>query len=380
MDEAKAAAAAVSVVRGKEETQLQQILKILEAIKKVSNDLKSKPSSDSVDCIKTLMQLQTKSDSVFSADPHLSSVIQHLSKLNELIQDLLDSNPGGGIRSFVTRRVRFHEISRVSSLIESELQAWIDRETVLNLTKTLRQIHYSEDSILTSSDEEILLKKMDSFREILSKGFDINLQDFLLKSGIFSNLERVLRNPLFSTRIREKSATAIKELVLYNKDVFVGLVLIGQTVKSLVSMASLSSLQVLCSLIKAIKSPLVDELESCGGISKIVDLLQYSEDFGLRLMAFNCVLEIGYYGRREAVQAMLNAGLIMKLVELQRLGNNQFAGCVVKFTIQLEVGEGLRQRERRSFKQEILEKIKEACVSDVEAATIVAEVLWGASP
>ncbi|CAA2977083.1 Armadillo-like helical, partial [Olea europaea subsp. europaea] len=320
MDETKApaAAAAPAVAGGKEETRLQQVSKILEAIKKVSNDLQSKPSSDSVDCIKTFMQLQKKSDSVFSADPRLSSVNQHLSELNELIQDVLDSKTGGrSIRSFVTRRVRFHEISRISSLIESELQAWIDRETVLNLTKTLHQIHNSKASILTSSDEEILLKKMDSFRGILSKGFDIKLQDFLLKSGIFLNLERVLCNPLFSTRVREKSAIAIEELVLYNKDVFVGLVLIGQTVKSLASMASLSSLQVLCSLIKAIKSPLVDELESCCGISKIVDLLQYSGDFGLRLMAFNCVLEIGYYGRKEAVQAMLNAGLIKKLVELQ---------------------------------------------------------------
>ncbi|CAA3000683.1 Armadillo-like helical [Olea europaea subsp. europaea] len=378
MDETKTAGA-TAAAGGKRENQVQQVLNILETIKKVSKELRSKSSSDSVDCnshIKTLMELQTQSESIFSVDPHLSSVHQRLSDLNELIQDVLDSEPGGGIRWFVTRLVRFHELSRVSSLIESELQAWVDRETILNLTKTLYQIHYSK----ASSDEEILLQKMDSFREILSKGFDINLQELLLKSGIFSNLERILRNPLFSTRVRERSAIAIKELVLYNKDVFVVLVLIGQTMKSLLSMASISSLQVLCSLIKAIKSPFVDELESSGGISKIVDLLHYSEDSEIGLMAFNCVLEIGYFGRKESVQAMLNAGLIEKLVELQRLGSNQFTGCVVKFTIQLEIGEGLRQREKRSFKQEILETLKKGCVSEAEAATIAAEVLWGASP
>jgi len=48
--------------------------------------------------------------------------------------------------------------------------------------------------------------------------------------------------------------------------------------------------------------------------------------------------------------------------------------------VQLEVGEGLRQRERRAFKQEILVRVREACVSDAEAATIIAEVLWGSSP
>ncbi|KAL2479585.1 Uncharacterized protein Adt_32551 [Abeliophyllum distichum] len=381
MDERKAAVAVTADAVGKEETQ-QQVLKFLEAIKKISNDLQSKPSSNSVDCnspIKTLMELKTKSDSVFSADPHLSSVPQHLSELNDLLQELQDSKPGHSIRSFVTRRVRSHEISRVSGLIELEIQGWIDRETVLNLTKTLYEIHYSKASILSSSDEEILLKKIDFFREILSRGFDINLQDLLLKSGIFSNLERVLCNPHFSKRVREKAAIAIKELVLYNKDVFVGLVLDGQSVKSLVSMGSLCSLQVLCSLIKAIKSPLVDEMESCGGISKIVSLLE-SEDLGIRSMALDCVLEIGYFGRKEAIQSMLNAGLIKKLVELQRSENNVLARCVVKFTIQLDVGEGLRQREKRGFKQEILEKIKEACLSDAEAATIVAEVLWGASP
>ena len=201
----------------------------------------------------------------------------------------------------------------------------------------------------------------------------------------------------------------------------------GPTISSLVTMGSSASIKVLCSLIRSIKSPLVDEIESLGNIPKIIMFLD-SQDLEIKVLAMDCVLEIGYFGRKEAIEAMLKEGLIKKLVELQRseLGgdlidmgrnggkndnvkfeNNEgvgdgvgvggvegksesrekrflemqpFASCVARFAVQLEVGEGLRQRERRAFKQEILVRVREACVSDAEAATIVAEVLWGSSP
>ena len=57
-----------------------------------------------------------------------------------------------------------------------------------------------------------------------------------------------------------------------------------------------------------------------------------------------------------------------------------FASIVARFAVQLEVGEGLRQREKRAFKLEILSRVRETCSCDAEAATIVAEVLWGSSP
>lgn len=205
----------------------------------------------------------------------------------------------------------------------------------------------------------------------------------------------------------------------------------GPTIGSLVTMGSSASIKVLCSLIRSIKSPLVDEIESLGNIPKIIMFLD-SQDLEIKVLAMDCVLEIGYFGRKEAIEAMLKEGLIKKLVELQRseLGgdlidmgrnggtidnvkfeNNEgvgdgdgvgvgvggvegkresrekrflemhpFANCVARFAVQLEVGEGLRQRERRAFKQEILARVREACVSDAEAATIIAEVLWGSSP
>jgi hypothetical protein len=170
-------------------------------------------------------------------------------------------------------------------------------------------------------------------------------------------------------------------------------------------MASWKSMKVLCSLIKSIKSPLVDEIESNGEIPKIISFLDY-KDLHLRVVTMDCILEIGYFGRKEAIEAMLREALIKKLVELQRsklggdlidigmfdaekergkgetrfLENHPFASCVARFAVQLEVGEGLRQRERRAFKQEILKTVRNACVSNAEAATIVAEVLWGSSP
>lgn len=257
------------------------------------------------------------------------------------------------------------------------------------------------------------------FEKRLNQGFNHELQDLVLKSKLFSELECILCNSDYSKQLREQVAFCIAELIRFNKDVFVGQVLMGQTIRALISMSSPSSLKVLCSLIKSIKSPLLDEIESNGDIFDIIRLFK-SDELSIRVMAMNCVLEIGYFGRKEAIDAMLKGDLIKILVELQRgelggdlidvgkweeeesggcgevvvegkgwressrerryLVSHPFASCVARFAVQLEVGEGLRQREKRALKQEILKKVREACVSDAEAATIVAEVLWGSSP
>lgn len=54
-----------------------------------------------------------------------------------------------------------------------------------------------------------------------------------------------------------------------------------------------------------------------------------------------------------------------------------FASAVSRFAIQLEIGQGLRQREKRQLKQEIIRRVREAIPSDAEAATVLAEILWG---
>eukprot|EP00258_Populus_trichocarpa_P029913 XP_024445932.1 uncharacterized protein LOC18111078 isoform X2 [Populus trichocarpa] len=342
--------------------EITRVLKVLEALKQASHELQTLPSTNLTEsnspAIKALLELETESDTILSKDPYLSTLSQHLTKLKSLV-DTLQKCCDHGLRSFLTRRVLIQSISRVAGSIGSEIQAWIDRKSIESLIKGLNEPLQTE--------EDDLVSLLSQFEDRVSQGF----------------------NPL----------------IRFNKDVFAGQVLMGPLIHALVSMASWGSMKVLCSLIKSIKSPLVDEIESNGEIPKIISFLDY-KDLHWRVVAMDCILEIGYFGRKEAIEAMLREGLIKKLMELQRseLGedlidmgmfddekergkgekkfseSHPFASCVARFAVQLEVGEGLRQRERRAFKQEILKRVREACVSDAEAATVIAEVLWGSSP
>ncbi|KAJ6759039.1 ARMADILLO-TYPE FOLD PROTEIN-RELATED [Salix koriyanagi] len=378
--------------------EITRVLKVLEALKQASHELHTLPSTNVIesDSIKALLELETESDTFLSKDPRLSTLSQQLTKLKSLV-DTLQKSCGHGLGSFLTRRFLIQSISRVAGSIESEIQAWIDRESIESLIKGLNEPLQTE--------EDDLVSLLSQFEGRVSQGFSRELQDLVLKSKIFCLLERVLCNPNCSKKVREQCAFVVSALIRFNKDVFAGQVLMGPLIHGLVSMTSLESMKVLCSLIKSIKSPLVDEIESNGEIPKIISFLDY-KDLQWRIVAMDCILEIGYFGRKEAIEAMLTEGLIMKLVELQRSelcgdlidtgmsddekdrsrGENKFseshpfASCVARFAVQLEVGEGLRQREKRAFKQEILKRVREACVSDAEAATIVAEVLWGSSP
>lgn len=390
-----------------------QVLTVLEALRQASHHLQTNPTLNSDNsnssAIKALLELETESNSLLSSDPHLSALSRHLSSLKDLVHTLQKSR-GHSLTSFLTRRASTQSISRVAGSIESEIRAWIDRETVEDLTRALREL----------ADDNELVKLLTQFENRVSQGFSHELQDLILKSKVFSLLESVLCNPNCSKKIREHSGFAVSALIRFNKDVFVGQVLMGRTVLALIAMGSCSSLTVLWSLIKSIKSPLVDEIESNGEIPKIISFFS-SQDLDIRIAAVDCAFEIGYYGRKEAIEAMLKEGVIEKLLELQGsemggiliemgwfneeenrksfdgvdiegirrsrdsrekrfLETHPFASCVARFAVQLEVGEGLRQREKRDFKQEILGLVREACASDAEAATIVAEVLWGSSP
>ncbi|KAG8652014.1 uncharacterized protein LOC110616529 [Manihot esculenta] len=391
--------------------EISRVLKVLEALRQASHDLQAHPTPKSADpdspAIKALLELETESDTILSKDPHLSTLSQHLTSLRTLV-DTLQKSRGYSLKNFLTRRVSTHSISRVAGSIESEIQAWIDRESIDNLTTLLKE---------TVQNEDELVGLLTQFEKRLSQGFNRELQDLVLKSKILLLLEKIICDPNCSKRIREQCSFVVAALFQFNKDVFVGQVLMGPLIHALVSMASWKSMKVLCTLIKLIKSPLVDEIESNGQIPKIINFLDY-KDLQLLVQTMDCILEIGYSGRKEAIEAMLREGLIKKLVDLQRselggdlidmgrfdeketnkedsnqrkkekresrekrfLESHPFASCVAKFAVQLEVGEGLRQREKRAFKQEILKRVREASVSDAEAATIVAEVLWGSSP
>ncbi|XVE71520.1 hypothetical protein DITRI_Ditri10aG0157300 [Diplodiscus trichospermus] len=379
------------------------VLKVLEALKQASHELRAHPSHNSANsnssAIKALLELETESDSILSKDPNLSTLSRYLADLKTIVETL-EHTHGYGLRSFLTRRVSTYSLSRVASSIESEIQAWIDRESIESLIKGLKEPWKNEDE---------LVRLLAQFEDRVSQGFNRELQNLVLKSKAFLVLQSVLCDPNCSKRIREHAAFCVAALIRFNKDVFVGQVSMGDTIHALLDMRSTNSLKVLRELIKFTKSPFVDEILCNGEIPKILNLLE-SKDLEMKVLAFDCILEIGYFGRKEAVEELLKGVLIEKLVGLQRselggdliemgkfgddenkeseekkrehkfLENHPFGSCVARFAVQLEVGEGLRQREKRAFKQEILKKVREASVSDAEAATIIAEVLWGSSP
>lgn len=397
--------------------------------------------------MKALLVLHSESQDagLLSADPALSTLSTLLSRLRSLYLSSYGENSGdgggllgalgggiGGVMSSLLdlqllllprnkrRRRRggavrgcrsnCREISRVAGSIESEIQSWIDRESVGHLVAALRSLAPPASS-LPAAEEDALAGLLRAFEDRLSRGFDRGLQDALLRSGAFPAVAAVLAAPAVELRLREGCAAAVAAMVRFNRDVFVGHVLMGgggdgsssSVLQSLVAMETPSSMRVLQSLVAAIKIALVDEIHADGQIPGLVFLLS-SPDTDMAAAALDLLLQVAYYARKEAVDAMMEAGIVKRLAALQRsdLGGaliemdegdpaaagcgrgedaprRPFASCVARLAIQLEVGEGLRRRERAAAKVEILERVRDSAASDADAATIIAEVLWGAS-
>ncbi|CAL0305723.1 unnamed protein product [Lupinus luteus] len=370
--------------------QKQRVLTLLKALKEASRDLHTNPfffilnnKTHSKDTIEAFLNLQAKSVAIFNTHPNLHHLSDSLSTLKTLIEKL-QKFQGFGLRSLLHRQITLHKISQLANSIESEIQHYLDRVTVHDLVNTMEQ----------GFNEEEKVKALVEFQQRLSKGFDLNFQDLILKARVFSILEGTLIEMKISKRVQEEAAMAIMGLVKFNKNVFVGLVLMGPTIKALIAMASSVSIRVLCSLVSFIRSPLVDEILCNGEIPRIVSFL-CCDDLSLKVAAFDCVLELGYIGRREVIEAMLGEDLIKILMDLQRSEgllnggvddddddddfDSPFANCVSRFAILLEIGEGLSSEEKREVKLEILKLVMEASQSDAEAATISAEILWGSS-
>lgn len=227
------------------------------------------------------------------------------------------------------------------------------------------------------------MRALGEFQDRVEQGFHMGLQDLILKSKVFSVFESKLCDPECPKAVREQSASAIVSLVKFNRNVFVGLVLMGPTVGALVSIGSCPSIRALSSLVRLIRSPLIDEMYVHGEVTQIVNLLK-TGDLGTRVSCLECVCEIAYYGRKEIVKGVIRQGIVERLMELQRSVEDRkdspFWSCVSIFAVQVEVGEGLTQQEKRELKMEILKRVKEASASEAEAASITAEVLWGSSP
>ncbi|CAL9038624.1 unnamed protein product [Musa banksii] len=419
-----------------------ELLKALEALKKASKEIEANPvgaakkGDDGCDSpsMKALLQLQSGSCDLLSGDPQLTNLSDLLNRLRCLASSIRSPScrddgecgrSGGGTGGILgsirwLRSSNSHEISRVAGSIGAEIQSWIDRESADRLVSALRSISpFVARGGEVEEEEEEGEALVRALQARISQGFDRGLQDVLLRSGAFAAVESALADAAAPKRVRECAATAVLALVRFNKAVFVGPVLMGPTVGALVSMSSASAsaiaLRALNGLIRAIRSPLVDELHARGQIPRLVGLLAGSVAVEVRILALDWALEIGYFGRKEAIDAMIAEGLIKRLTALQRsdlggaliemdgggrgavpvgqlrrgrgvgeeerqfLEARPFASCVSRWAVQVEVGEGLRQREKREIKREVVARVREAAASEAEAATALAEVLWGST-
>ncbi|XP_042991476.1 uncharacterized protein LOC122318303 isoform X2 [Carya illinoinensis] len=384
------------VDQGKEN---QSVLILLETLKKASKDLQSNSifltnNNDSKITVEILSRVvEAEAATVLPSDPKLLNISQLLCNLKTLLEKL-EKFQGYGLKSILHRQITNYKISQVAFTTEAEIQSFLDRNIVQILARTLKE----------SADEDKKVRVLIEFKNRVCQGFDRAFQHLILRAKVFSILESLLCNSTCSKRARDHAALVVDALVRFNRNVFVGLVLMGPTVGALISMGSCRSAKVLCSLITFIRTPLVDEMESNGEIPRIINLLS-SEDLSIRAAALDCILELAYFGREEVILAMLGEDLVRKLVELQRLENGSgvlekenggtyvgtesdtkldekgsknmenhpFESCVTRFAVQVEVGEGLSSIEKREVKLEILRRVRETSISDAESATIEAE-------
>ncbi|KAL6911957.1 hypothetical protein ACP4OV_000762 [Aristida adscensionis] len=397
----------------------EDFLKVLRALRDAARSVEA--GEDRGPALRALLALEAGADDLLAGDPNLSPLRRLLARLRALScsVDLCGTGERGGVVGSLRARCRRcaarRGIARVAGAVAGEIQAWVDRKTIERLVAALRRC-----SDGGAGAARALLAELEA--RLLSVGrFDARLQRALLQHGVFAAVEGKLGDPA----VGDGCAAAVLALVRFNKDVFVGPVLMGPAVGALVAAASGSPapLRALNGLVAAIRSPLVDELHARGELPRLVALL-CAPDPRVRALALEFALRVGYYGRKEVVDALLAEGLVKRLLCLQRsdLGGSladaddprpspqekpvgqgfagllglrrdeddgggaalasrrPFVGAVARFAVQVEVGEGLSQREKRAMKLEILRRVREAAVSPAEEATVLAEVLWGATP
>ncbi|CAL9132179.1 unnamed protein product, partial [Musa textilis] len=278
-----------------ERGQKCEVLKALEALKKASKEIEANPVGAAENAgggcdsppMKALLRLQSGSRDLLSGDPQLATLSDLLYRLRCLVSSFSSSScrdggsecgrggKGGIFGSIRWRRSSHsHEISRVAGSIGAEIQSWIDRESADCLVSVLRSFSPSVARDAEVEEGEALVRALESR---VSQGFDRGLQDVLLRSGAFAAVESALADAAAPERVRECAAAAVLALVRFNNAVFVGPVLMGPTLSALVSMSSASAsaaaLRSLNGLIRAIRSPLVDELQAQGHIPRLVGLL-----------------------------------------------------------------------------------------------------------
>ncbi|KAH9291760.1 hypothetical protein KI387_043054 [Taxus chinensis] len=459
----------------------EDVLSMVKALKEASYDL-PKNAKNVENMVEALKRME-KSKSGALKEPKLRRKLVSLCNLMEpQLERARKLANRRGLKYYISRakgKVLGNDISNVAVTMESEIQSWLDRQNMEHLVKLL-------DS--QGCKEEELVEALGGFEARVKQGYNPELQDVILSLRVFDSLTCLLSRPLplsWSPRVQKEAAFALAALVHFNKDVFVSQIIMSGVVDSLLSTVaidcdlsigdadsdlSIAAVSVIGSLVAAGKGAVVDEIHGRGGVKKMVGLLEDKRE-EMRLVAMECVFEMAYYGRKEAIEAMLEEDVVGKLAHLQHSqaggdlidlpmhfprkdsssstssslslhqvsnshpltcitspqkdpeeclgklmedesenggnsmqastsqrtesslesGNEEhhysaveeywqehpFASAVSRFAIQLEIGQGLRQREKRALKQEILKQVRKAVPSDAEVATIFAEVLWG---
>ncbi|KAH7438401.1 hypothetical protein KP509_04G013500 [Ceratopteris richardii] len=294
-----------------------------------------------------------KIESIYNLIQFLEAQVQRLEKMSQ----------SRGLKYYVasiSSKIRGSEIERIGQSMETELQSWLDQQTVRKVA----------DVISKGSSEAEQVHTINSFRELVQKGYNAVLQDTILSAGLVEKLAGLLV-PVVNNMLS-----------------------VGQTI-------------------------VADEIFACDGVSKIVELLDH-DSRALQLAVMDCIFELAYCGRVHVVNLLFQLEVIKKLALLQEnnatkedmfasaesdknksteeqespLGGSSdsfiliqtqekgsveegsFKDAVTKFALHLSIGTGLRKREKRALKQEFLKQIKEVLKDDTEVANITAEVLW----
>ncbi|KAM3224035.1 hypothetical protein ACQJBY_057428 [Aegilops geniculata] len=365
-------------------------LNVLRALRDAARSVEAGQDGEDGPALRALLALEAAAHDLLAGDPELHPLCRLLATIRALSLCASEEAAGGGVVGGLRARCRRCKarrgVARAAGGVAAEIQAWADRELAARLVAALREDDDARARALLAELEARLLGAGSAGR------FDARLQDAVLRHGVFGAVEARLGDP---GGVGDGCAAAALALVRFNRDVFVGPVLMGRAVGALVAAAashasSPAALRALNGLVAAIRTPLVDELHARGELPRLVALL-CAPAGALRAPALELCLRVAYYGRREVLDALLAEGLVKRLLCLQRTAAEDTdtadeeeramaSSAVARLAVQVEAGQGLRPREKRAAKLEILRRVREAAVSPAEEAGVLTSVLWGATP